>query len=164
MPMEIVAVLHDIRSIHNVGSIFRTADAAGIKKIFLCGITPAPVDRFKHIRADFAKVSLGAERTVVWEAAKETADVLKKLSEAGYEIVAVEQAKKSTPYYAKAAARKIALVLGNEVEGLLASILKMADTVIEIPMSGAKESLNVAVAFGIVAFRLRYPSARLVRI
>ncbi len=71
--MKLVVIAHDIRSVHNVGSIFRTADAAGVEKIFLCGITPAPLDRFKEVRADFAKVALGAEKYIPWESAKTTA-------------------------------------------------------------------------------------------
>jgi tRNA G18 (ribose-2'-O)-methylase SpoU len=158
--MEIVVVAHDIRSVHNVGSIFRTADAAGVRKIFLCGITPAPLDRFKEVRADFAKVALGAERSVAWESAKTTAGVIKQLKKDGYEILALEQSKHSVPYYDYAArlgpAARIALVLGNEVKGLPPAILRSADHVLEIPMMGKKESLNVAVAFGIVAFGLRF--------
>lgn len=161
--MEIVAVFDDIRSVHNVGSMFRTADAAGVKKIFLCGITPSPLDRFKKVRADFAKVSLGAERSVAWEHGT-TADVLKKLRANGYTIVAVEQSKRSKPYYTPWRENKIVLVFGNEVDGVAPAIVKLADRAIEIPMNGKKESLNVAVAFGVVAFRLRYPSGPRVHI
>ena len=165
--MEIALVLHDVRSVHNVGSIFRTADAAGITKIYLGGITPVPLDRFKKVRPDFAKVSLGSERSVAWESVNgrgAAVSVIGKLKKEGYKIFAVEQSKKSLPYYTAEVlactrrSKKIALVLGNEVEGLPLSILKMMDMAIEIPMAGKKESLNVAVAFGIVAFRLRYPS------
>jgi tRNA G18 (ribose-2'-O)-methylase SpoU len=161
--MEIVVVAHDIRSMHNVGSIFRTADAAAVRKIFLCGITPSPLDRFKEVRADFAKVALGAERSVIWESAKTTASVIKQLKKEGYEILALEQSKHSVPYYDYAArlgsSSRIALVLGNEVRGLSPAILRSADHILEIPMMGEKESLNVAVAFGIVAFGLRFGNA-----
>lgn len=159
--MEIVAVLHDVRSVHNTASIFRTADAAGVKKIFLCGITPTPIDRFKKVRADFAKVSLGAERSVAWEHCEKTADAIAAVRDDGYTVVAVEQSKNSVPYFTMngESKKKIALVFGNEVEGLASSILKMADVTLEIPMGGRKESLNVSVAFGIVVFRLRYPYA-----
>ena len=151
-------ILHDIRSVHNVGSIFRTADAAGFEKIYLCGITPTPLDRFKNIRADFAKVSLGAEKSVAWEYESTTGVAIKKLKEDGWTVVAVEQSPRSIPYYEFKIARnkKIALVMGNEVKGLSPSILKLIDAVVEIPMSGKKESLNVGVAFGIVAFGVRY--------
>jgi 23S rRNA (guanosine2251-2'-O)-methyltransferase len=160
-PFTMAVVLHDVRSVHNVGSIFRTADAAGISKIFLCGITPTPLDRFKNLRADFSKVALGAERSVAWEHCATTIDALIQLKEDGWKIFAIEQSKKSVPYYSvrkktRSRNKKIALVLGNEVGGLPPAILKVADRVLEIPMSGKKESLNVAVAFGIVAYGLQY--------
>jgi len=143
-----------------VGSIFRTADAAGVTKIFLCGITPAPLDRFKEVRTDFAKVALGAEKYIPWESAKTTAGVIKQLKKEGYEILALEQSKRSMPYYAAArdlrADARVAIVVGNEVKGLPPSILRAADRILEIPMMGKKESLNVAVAFGIVVFGLRF--------
>ncbi len=157
---EIVAVLPNIRSLHNVGSIFRTADAAGVSKLYLSGITPKPVDPLGNYRREIAKVALGAERTVPWEYSRSTAALLKKLKKAGYTIFAVEQSKKSIPYYAlnpkPYALRKVALVVGNEVKGLPPGILRMADKILEIPMRGKKESLNVSVAFGIVLFGLVY--------
>ena len=154
---ELVVVLHDIRSLHNVGSIFRTADAAGVSKIYLCGITGSPLDRFGNVRPDVAKVALGAEKTVPWEHSARTAMVLKKLKKEGYRIVALEQSKDSVPYYEPLTAHnKLALVLGNEVKGLPPSVLKAADITMEIPMRGEKESLNVSVAFGIAAFALVY--------
>lgn len=148
--------MHNIRSLHNVGSIFRTADAAGAKKIYLCGITPAPVDRFEKIIPQFAKVSLGAEKYLGWKKFPSTLPLIKKLKDRGYKIFAIEQSKKSTPYFREArrakGTAKIVLVLGNEVRGLPPAVLKSADKILEIPMLGGKESLNVAVAFGIVAF------------
>jgi tRNA G18 (ribose-2'-O)-methylase SpoU len=169
--MKIAVIAHDIRSVHNVGSIFRTADAAGVEKIFLCGITPAPLDRFKEARADFAKVSLGAEKYIPWESAPTTAGVIKRLKKEGWQVFALEQSKRSMPYYREAArlaraSRKavdgrvdeprVAIIVGNEVKGLPPSILRAADRILEIPMLGKKESLNVAVAFGIVVFGLRF--------
>ena len=157
-----IAILDNIRSLHNVGSIFRTADAAGIEKIYLCGITPEPVDRFGRFRPQFVKVSLGAERSVKWDAspgsALATLKLLEKLKKEGYKIFAVEQDKKAIPYYTlnpiPHALNKVALVFGNEVKGLSKAILKKADKILEIPMRGKKESLNVSVAFGIIAFHL----------
>lgn len=161
-----IVILYNIRSLHNVGSIFRTADAAGVEKIYLCGITPAPIDTFNRPRQQLIKVSLGAERYVKWEKVKSATKLIDKLKNppAGgdYKIFAVEQSKKSIPYYklktgnamTRHSARKVALVLGNEIKGLPASILKRADKILEIPMRGEKESLNVAVAFGIVVFHL----------
>ena len=155
---EIVVILHNIRSLHNVGSIFRTADAAGAKKIYLCGITPKPIDRLGALRKQFTKVSLGAEKYISWDYARDTASVIKKLKQEGWKVFAVEQSKKSIPYYESVIMRhgsKIALVFGNEVRGLPPSILRLADKILEIPMLGRKESLNVSVAAGIVLFSLR---------
>lgn len=159
--MEIVVVLHNIRSVYNVGSIFRTADAAGVKKIYLCGITPEPKDRLGKWRKDFTKVSLGAEKYVAWEKAGSTSRVLEKLKKEGHKIFAVEQSRQSVPYYKYSIYRRpfingVVLVLGNEVKGLPPSILKKADKILEIPMKGKKESLNVSVAFGIVVYGLQY--------
>ena len=138
--MHLAVIAHDIRSVHNVGSIFRTADAAGVEKIYLCGITPAPIDRFKEVRADFAKVALGAESYVPWEQAKTTAGVIKRLKKDGYGILALEQSKRSMPYHAVRLAgdARVALVVGNEVKGLPPSILRVADRILEIPMMGKK--------------------------
>jgi len=167
-----IIILHNIRSLHNVGSIFRTADAAGIEKIYLTGITPAPVDIFGKPRQQLTKVSLGAEKYIKWEkvgsahspqAAQVVIKLLKKLKSDGYKIFAVEQNKKSLPYYsiqrshdiiAKKEIAKIALIFGNEINGLPLSILKRADKILEIPMRGDKESLNVSVAFGVIAFHI----------
>jgi len=160
--MKLAVVLDNIRSVHNVGSIFRTADAVGAEKIYCCGITPSPLDRFKNVRADFAKVALGAEKSVAWEAGASTKDigeVLAALKKDGWQIFAIEQAENSVPYYEVVpgggggdAEAKIAFVLGAEVEGVSATALALADKILEIPMRGKKESLNVAVAFGVVAF------------
>ena len=157
--MEIIVVCHNIRSIHNVGSIFRTADAAGVARIYLCGITPTPLDRFGKVRPDLAKVSLGAERYIAWESASDTTTLIKKLKNEGWRILALEQSKKSVPYNkipkAYLASHNLCILLGTEVDGLPPSLLKLADKVIEIPMFGKKESLNVAVAFGVAIFGLR---------
>jgi 23S rRNA (guanosine2251-2'-O)-methyltransferase len=154
--MNLSVVCHDIRSVHNVGSIFRTADAAGVEKIYLCGITPSPRDRFGKVRADFAKVSLGAEDSVVFESTKTTEEAVAKLKAEGWTIFALEQSEKSIPYDqipgSDIANLKVCLVLGNEVGGLPPALLMLADRIIEIPMRGMKESLNVAVAFGVAIF------------
>lgn len=154
-----IVILDNIRSLHNVGSIFRTADAVGVKKLYLCGITPSPLDRFGVVRAELAKVSLGAEKTVAWESASDTSKLITTLKKQGYKIVALEQTPTSLAYYALPHAtyplNKVALILGAEVDGVSPTVLKKCDAMIEIPMSGAKESLNVAVAFGVAAFRLR---------
>jgi len=153
-----VAILQDIRSLHNVGSIFRTADAAGVEKLYLCGITPAPLDRFGEVRPPVAKVSLGAEKTVPWEKCGSIEECIQKLKKSGYKIIAIEQHPNSVPYNSLFAApnspQKIALVLGAEVKGLPEEILNLADVITEIPMRGKKESLNVGVAFGVIAFKI----------
>ncbi len=153
-----IAILHNIRSLHNVGSIFRTADAAGIEKLYLCGITPTPLDRFGVVRQQVGKVSLGAEKTVPWEKASSTARIIDGLKKDGYKIFALEQSRNSIPYNKPTIPgnSRLALVVGHEVKGLPASILKKADKILEIPMAGEKESLNVGVAFGIVVFRLTH--------
>lgn len=151
---EMVVILHNVRSVHNVGSIFRTADAAGVAKIYLCGITPEPVNRLGKFREDFIKVSLGAEKTIPWEKCASTAALVNRLKLDGYHIFAVEQDMKATPLPQVKPREKAALVLGSETKGLPPSILKRANVIVEIPMYGAKESLNVAVAFGIVVYSL----------
>ena len=142
-----------------MGSIFRTADAAGVSKIWLCGITPAPLDRFGNVRPDFAKVSLGAEGSVPWESAKDTEAVVRNLKEEGWCVFALEQSEGSVPYdkisVADGSDAAYCLILGSEVEGLPSRILELADAVIEIPMFGKKESLNVSVAFGIAVFAFK---------
>lgn len=155
-----IIVLHNIRSMHNVGAIFRTADAAGCKKIYLCGITPSPLNEFKKPRQQITKVSLGAEDYIEWEKAGRTHALLDKLKKDGYRILALEQNEKSVPYNKVKISKKeldnTVLVVGHEVKGLSDAILKRADDIIEIPMAGKKESLNVSIAFGIVVFSLRY--------
>jgi tRNA G18 (ribose-2'-O)-methylase SpoU len=145
---EIYLILHNIRSTFNVGSIFRTADAAGIKKICLCGYTPTPDNQ------KVAKTSLGAERYVPWEYHKQTWRLLRKLSADGIQIVALEQTKKSVDYRQFKPKFPIALMVGNEVKGLSKKILARADKIIAIPMYGNKESLNVAVATGIAVYKI----------
>ncbi|MCK5027300.1 MAG: RNA methyltransferase [Candidatus Pacebacteria bacterium] len=152
--METAVILHNIRSVHNVGSIFRTCDAAGIDKIYLCGYTPQPVDRFGRPRSDLGKVALGAEKSVKWEYIKNIEDCIKKLKEKGFEIVAIEQAENSVDYKKVKIKEKTAFVLGNEPNGISKEILDTCDIIAEIPMKGEKESLNVSVSAGIALFRI----------
>lgn len=153
-----VVILDNVRSLHNVGSIFRTSDAVGVQKLYLCGITPTPLDRLGRVRPPFTKVALGSQENVDWEKCASTWRVLDKLKSEGYKILVIEQDKKSVPYYKVRGSGKIALVVGHEVRGLPESVLSRADKILEIPMSGIKESLNVSVAYGIVAYSLRYSS------
>jgi tRNA G18 (ribose-2'-O)-methylase SpoU len=151
---EFVVVLHNIRSVYNVGAIFRTADAVGVSKIYLSGYTPTPVDRFGRIRKDIAKSALGAEKTVLWEKIYKIEWLIGKLKKRGFEIIAVEQAKNSIDYKKFKPKQKSALLFGNEVRGVSKSLLKKCDKVIEIPMKGKKESLNVSVSAGVVLFHV----------
>lgn len=149
-----VLVLHNIRSAHNVGAMFRTAEAAGISKIFLTGYTPTPLDKFNKPRADISKSALGAERMIPWESAKTIAPVFKKLKSENYTLVGIEQSSTSVDYKKVHVKTNIAFVMGNEVLGISPALLKKCDVVAEIPMKGRKESLNVSVAFGIAIFRI----------
>jgi 23S rRNA (guanosine2251-2'-O)-methyltransferase len=151
---EIYLILHNIRSVHNVGSIFRTADGAGVAKIYLAGVTPAPIDRFGRIRKDLIKVALGAEQTVPWEQVVSTEAAILNLKSAGVEIIALEQSPKAVDYKEIKPKYPCALILGEEVNGIAKEILDQCDTICEIPMKGEKESLNVSVSAGIALFRI----------
>jgi len=153
---ECVLVLHNIRSIHNVGSIFRTADAAGVSRIILSGYTPTPLDRFNDPRKDFIKVSLGAEKSVPWSTVKTLRPTLTRLKKDGYTILALEQSSVSTPLFSYKSKKdeRAVLIVGNEVRGIAKGTLALADHIVEIPMRGKKESLNVSVAAGVALFAL----------
>lgn len=157
--MKIIPVLVNVRSIHNVGSIFRTADAGGCKRIELVGFTPSPFDRTQKVRSDFKKVALGAEENIKIHSFRTIKSALRALKKEGFFIVALEQAKNSIPYtmfhkkFPKE--KKIALIVGNEPDGIPPQVLKQVDVIIEIPMCGIKESLNVSVAFGIALYELK---------
>ncbi len=151
---SVILILDNLRSVYNTASIFRTADCAGVEKIYLVGTTPTPLDKFGKARKDFAKVSLGAEGTVAWEYAKTMAPVLGKLKKAGYIVYALEQDKMSVHYKKAKYSDKIALICGNEPYGIDKKTLKKVDHIVEIPQFGAKESLNVVVATGIVLFEI----------
>ncbi|MDO8579390.1 MAG: TrmH family RNA methyltransferase [bacterium] len=150
---EIFLLLHDVRSVYNVGAIFRTADAVGVSKIILSGYTPTPIDRFGNPRPDFAKCSLGAERSVAWEYVKSPAKILDNLKKQGFEIISVEQSKNSVDYKKIKPKGRSLVIFGTEVSGISKSILKKSDIIAEIPMKGKKESLNVSVSAGIVLYR-----------
>lgn len=152
--MKIILILDNIRSSENVGSIFRTADATGVEKIYLVGITPNPIDRFGRPNPKINKASLGAENTIPWEARDNIMEVLEKLKKENYKIVSLEQNEKSIDYRDLETKEKIALIVGNEVGGVSEVAQKESDEIIEIPMAGDKESLNVSVATGIALFSL----------
>ncbi|MCX6703104.1 MAG: RNA methyltransferase [Candidatus Zambryskibacteria bacterium] len=151
---DVRVLLHNIRSTHNVGSIFRTADAGGVSHIYISGYTPSPLDQFKRKQKDIAKTALGAEDSVAWSKAGTLKKLIATLKIDGFSVVALEQSKKSVDYKKVELGEKVLLVVGNEVKGMSPELLKLADVVAEIPMRGEKESLNVSVAFGIALFQL----------
>ncbi|MBI3305630.1 TrmH family RNA methyltransferase [Candidatus Nomurabacteria bacterium] len=151
---ENILILHDIRSVENVGAIFRTADAAGINKIYLTGYTPTPLDRFGRKRKDLAKSALGAEEYVPWESKKSLPDLMRSLRRKKFQIIAIEQAENSIDYKKMKLKEKNAFIVGTEVTGIPKNVLKKCDIIAEIPMRGKKESLNVSVALGIALFRI----------
>jgi tRNA G18 (ribose-2'-O)-methylase SpoU len=153
---RVILALHNIRSTHNVGAIFRTADAAGVSDIFLIGVTPDPIDRFGRKRSDVAKAALGAEDTIKWQHFTD-GQFLEKVSDLkrdGFQIVAIEQSENSVDYKTIEASENILIIVGNEVEGLPKEVTDISDFMAEIPMLGEKESLNVSVATGVALFRI----------
>lgn len=147
-------ILCDVRSAHNVGAIFRTADAAGIAKLYLAGYTPTPIDRFGRENPKLSKTALGAAVTLPWEAVGDAHELVRSLQAAGVQVVAVEQAAHSVGLfsYTPPTEKAVAYVFGNEVTGVPAEISSACDAVVELPMLGHKESLNVAVTVGIVLY------------
>ncbi len=160
----IVIIAHNIRSNHNVGSIFRTAEGLGVNKIYLTGYTPYPKtlneSRLPHIANStdraIAKVSLGAEKLVEFEYNESIKDVIESLKSSQYKIIGLEQAKYSQNIVHYAAPEKIALILGNEVDGIDPLTIELCDDMIEIPMVGKKESFNVVQAMAIATYHLKY--------
>lgn len=143
-----ILILHNIWSLYNIGALFRTAEGVGFSQIFLTGYSPSPENQ------KVAKVALGAEKMILWKKYSSITRLLSRLQKEGYQRIALEQTPKSIPYYALRSPKRFAVLLGNEVRGLSPAIIKKTDAVIEIPMFGKKESLNVAVAFGVVAYHM----------
>ena len=150
---RVVVLLDNIRSLYNTGSILRTADAAGVERVVLCGITPRP-DQGSRQRRAIAKTALGAEDTVSWEYQAETVSALEKLAGEGYQLVAVETAADAVNLFEWTPQWPVCLVFGHEVEGVSPSLAPHVDAVIRIPMLGHKRSLNVATAAGVVLYEL----------
>ena len=153
MKKEMIPILLDLRSVYNVGSIFRTADALDIKEIYLVGTTPTPKDRFGFWRKDMAKVALGAEKNIAYRYFADIDRVFKDLRKRGFKPVALEQSDESKDYSELVYMQKVALLVGNEPDGLNKQELSMVDEIIEIPMHGKKESLNVSVAFAVAGYK-----------
>ncbi len=145
-----VIVLDNIRSMHNVGSAFRTADAFLCEKILLCGITAKPPHREIH------KTALGATDTVYWEYYENSMNAIKELKAKGYKIASIEQADDSISLdkFQFTANEKLALIFGNEIKGVSESLIKISDFVVEIPQFGTKHSINISVSIGIVIWDL----------
>jgi 23S rRNA (guanosine2251-2'-O)-methyltransferase len=148
--LPVVVILDNIRSCHNIGSVFRTSDALLVEKIFLCGITAAPPNKEIH------KTALDAEKSVEWEYREDTADVVKSLQRSGYKVYAVEQVEKSIslPDFKVDPKGRLALVFGNELKGVQQQVIDVCDGAIEIPQYGTKHSFNVSVSAGIVLWEL----------
>jgi 23S rRNA (guanosine2251-2'-O)-methyltransferase len=146
--IPIVIVLDNVRSLHNVGSVFRTADAFRIEAIYLCGITGKPPDR------EIRKTALGATESVTWKYFPTTKEALDELKSESYLLYAVEQAKESVllSEFQPAEGKKIALIFGNEVNGVEQEVINCCDQVIEIPQLGTKHSLNISVSVGVVVW------------
>jgi tRNA G18 (ribose-2'-O)-methylase SpoU len=160
MKKRLYLILHDIRSAYNVGAIFRTADGAGVKKIFLTGYTPLPATKGKTFltRAEkmLAKTALGAEQSIVWEHFERLEDLIAKLKSQRCQLLALEKTSEAVNIKKFEAKFPAALLLGNEVEGVASSSLAECDNVLSIEMRGMKESLNVSVAAGIAMYELLY--------
>lgn len=147
--LPLCVVLNNIRSLHNVGTVFRTADGAGVQKIWLCGITGYPP------QGGIAKTALGSQDHVPWEYREDVLGLVKELKNAGYQIVLLEQMQGSIGHDIFKARFPVCLVVGNEVNGIAQELQSLCDAAIEIEMDGIKNSLNVAVAFGVAVYQLR---------
>lgn len=146
-------LLDNIRSLHNVGSMFRSADGADVKHLYLCGITATPM------HPNLGKAALGAQESVSWTYGLNGVDMAQSLKATGHELWAVETAAESQAFFdteLALASRRVVIVVGNERAGIDPGLLALCDRVLSLPMAGQKRSLNVAVAFGIVCYHLRY--------
>jgi len=160
---RLILIVHDIRSCHNVGSLLRTADGFGLEKVFLTGYTPYPAspkdNRLPHLALaqtkQIHKTALGAEETQAWAYQKDVTSLVSDLKQEGYTILALEQSGNSKSLNSYKNTADLAVVVGNEVQGLPKSVIAMCDHVLEIPMQGKKESFNVASAAAIALYHLR---------
>jgi len=150
--LPLVVVLDDVRSMYNVGSVFRTCDAFRVERLVLCGITSTPP------HAEIHKTALGAEDSVGWEYAKTALEAVRKLQEEGYTVFSVEQAEGSTllPSFEAQHGQKYAVVLGNEVKGVHQEVVDASDGCLEIPQLGTKHSMNVSVTAGIIIYQFAH--------
>ena len=154
--LPVTVLLDNVRSMYNVGAFFRTADAAGCEKLYLCGITGRPPKRA------ISKTALGAEETVAWDHEADAAAAIRRLRERRYEIAAIETSVHAVDLFDWAPAFPVCLVFGHEVDGIRPDLLALCDTNIRIPMLGRKHSLNVATAGGVVIYELLRKYRRMV--
>lgn len=158
MNKKLFLILDNIRSAYNVGAIFRTADGVGVSKIYLCGYTQCPYDGDKPYKTKaekmIEKTALGAEKVVAWEKCEDAKTLIENLKKNYISVVGLEKADDSFGLYDYEPDFPLALVLGNEVDGISKNILKECDQIISIPMRGKKESLNVSVAAGIAIYAI----------
>ena len=156
MDKNLVVIAYNIRSAYNIGAIFRTADGMGASKIYLAGYSPSPDQGIKQTAAGkmIAKTALGSEQNLSWEKKNRILPLLKKLKKENFQIVALEQDPKSIDYRKFNPKFPLALILGNEPAGIDKRVLGLCDRVVEIPMRGRKNSLNVAVAFGVAGYKI----------
>ncbi len=150
---KVILALDNIRSAQNVGALFRTADAIGVSEVWLIGITPAPIDRFGRMVGAVTKAALGAE-TLPWQSFSDHKTFIDTIRDLGYVLYIVEQDSRAVDYKTVSVTKPTVVVLGNEVEGIAPALKDVADVILEIPMRGKKESLNVSVAGGVVLYRL----------
>ena len=159
----IILIIHDVRSTHNVGSLFRTAEGLGVEKIYLTGYTPYPEtpndSRIPHISrkltAQIHKTALGAEQLIAWEPCSDIFKLIDTFRQNGYQLVALEQAINSIRLDRFKPALQLVLIVGNEVKGIENELLEVCDQIVEIPMKGHKESLNVVQAAAIAIYALQ---------
>ncbi len=147
-------VIDNIRSLHNVGALFRTADAVRLEHLYLCGITGIPP------RDEIRKTSLGAEESVSWSYHESATEIAARLRQKGYQIVCLEQTTDSRSYRAASYHFPLALIIGHEFNGVQNDLVRLSDLGIEIPMNGIKHSLNVSVAFGVAVYEIFHAYTR----
>lgn len=165
MTRSIILIAHNLRSCHNVGSLLRTADGLGIKKVYLTGYTPYPFmkndTRLPHLAQkldrQIAKTALGAEQSQPWEHVEAIEPLLRDLKRQGFVLAALEQTPNSQPLPEYRAPQQIAIIIGREVEGLEPEVLQATDLTLQIPMFGSKESFNVVQAAAMALYHLRFP-------
>lgn len=161
---EIVLVAHNVRSAHNVGSLLRTADGLGVDHVYLSGYTPYPKakndTRLPHLATkahrQIAKTALGAEKTVKWRHEEDVGSLIKNLKKRGFKVAGLEQSESSIKLFELEAPDKLAIVVGNEIEGIPHAVLESCDLTLEIPMFGEKESFNVASAAAMALYHVRF--------